>query len=401
MGNARVIAVAADDKHRFSKKKAEEIHVLAGLGVEGDAHLGKTVKHRSRVRFDPTQPNLRQVHLMQAELFDELVEKGFTVGPADLGENVTTRGVDLLSLPRGAVLKLGADVELEVTGLRNPCSQIDKFQPGLPQRRPRQKAGRRHHSQGGHHDDRPQRWDGNRRRRHHRIASTVASPPAGEGVAPSISKFPIHAGMRSGCELPQAPDGGRGFTLSAGLTRHRIFPLRSHERIELSARELPPGHSVWQLRGLPLSEDFANQRGRIASSLWLGRKLPTRRRVFVSVACRRETFGSSMRRHRERRKLGKKNNLLRYQEVIGWSEWSDSNTRPPRPERGALPDCATLRDQRRLYRPAILVAQASMSKNMSVFDGAVCVYERAAEGRSGLERAQAATPVANRAIYRK
>ncbi|MGO4440199.1 MOSC domain-containing protein [Rhizobium sp. RAF56] len=131
MGNARVIAVAADDKHRFSKKKAEEIHVLAGLGVEGDAHLGKTVKHRSRVRFDPTQPNLRQVHLMQAELFDELVEKGFTVGPADLGENVTTRGVDLLSLPRGAVLKLGADVELEVTGLRNPCSQIDKFQPGL------------------------------------------------------------------------------------------------------------------------------------------------------------------------------------------------------------------------------------------------------------------------------
>ncbi|MGB8290894.1 MAG: MOSC domain-containing protein [Rhizobium ruizarguesonis] len=131
MDSGQVIAVAIDDKHRFSKRPVEKIHVLAGVGVEGDAHSGVTVKHRSRVRADPSQPNLRQVHLIHAEPLDELADQGFDVVPADLGENITTRGVDLLGLPRGTVLKLGADVELEVTGLRNPCSQIDKFQPGL------------------------------------------------------------------------------------------------------------------------------------------------------------------------------------------------------------------------------------------------------------------------------
>ncbi|MGR8964608.1 MOSC domain-containing protein [Rhizobium leguminosarum] len=131
MDRGQVIAVATDDKHWFSKRQMNEIHILAGLGVEGDAHLGVTVKHRSRVRADPSQPNLRQVHLIQAELLDELADQGFKVGPADLGENITTRGVDLLALPRGTVLKLGANVELQVTGLRNPCSQIDNFQPGL------------------------------------------------------------------------------------------------------------------------------------------------------------------------------------------------------------------------------------------------------------------------------
>ncbi|TCR96335.1 MOSC domain-containing protein [Rhizobium sp. BK418] len=127
----KVIAVAADSRHRFSKTRVEAIRVIAGLGVEGDAHLGKTVQHLSRVRTDPTQPNLRQVHLIHAELFEELASKGFRVWPADLGENVTTSGVDLLALPRGTILKLGPDVELEVTGLRNPCAQIDRFQPGL------------------------------------------------------------------------------------------------------------------------------------------------------------------------------------------------------------------------------------------------------------------------------
>ncbi|MGR9221428.1 MOSC domain-containing protein [Rhizobium leguminosarum] len=131
MDHGQVIAVATDDKHRFSKRLMNEIHIIAGLGVEGDAHLGVTVKHRSRVRADPSQPNLRQVHLIQGELLDELDDQGFKVGPADLGENITTRGVDLLALPRGTVLKLGANVELQVTGLRNPCSQIDNFQPGL------------------------------------------------------------------------------------------------------------------------------------------------------------------------------------------------------------------------------------------------------------------------------
>jgi MOSC domain-containing protein YiiM len=99
--------------------------------VEGDAHAGTTVKHRSRVKRDPTAPNLRQVHLLQSELFDTLLAEGHAVFPGDLGENVTTRGIDLLSLPAGTVLELGADARVEITGLRNPCSQIDRFQAGL------------------------------------------------------------------------------------------------------------------------------------------------------------------------------------------------------------------------------------------------------------------------------
>ena len=129
--NGRVRSVARDDRHRFSKLPAVQIRILAGLGVEGDAHEGVTVKHRSRVASDPTQPNLRQVHLIQAELFDELESKGFQVRPADLGENMTTEGIDLLALPKGALLQIGTDALLEVTGLRNPCAQIERFEPGL------------------------------------------------------------------------------------------------------------------------------------------------------------------------------------------------------------------------------------------------------------------------------
>ncbi|WP_375371973.1 MOSC domain-containing protein, partial [Salipiger aestuarii] len=121
MSEARVVAVAKDGVHRFSKEIVSEIRIIEGMGVEGDAHLGKTVKHRSRVAVDPTQPNLRQVHLIHSELFSEVSEKGFIVRAADLGENITTFGVDLLALPRGTVLKIGQTVELEVTGLRNPC----------------------------------------------------------------------------------------------------------------------------------------------------------------------------------------------------------------------------------------------------------------------------------------
>jgi MOSC domain-containing protein YiiM len=128
---AHVIAVARDDAHRFSKCDVDAIRLLAGLGVEGDAHLGTTVQHRSRVAADPTRPNLRQVHLIHAELFDELAGKGFMVAPAQLGENVTTRGIDLLGLPRGTRLYLGGDAVVEVTGLRNPCAQIEAFQSGL------------------------------------------------------------------------------------------------------------------------------------------------------------------------------------------------------------------------------------------------------------------------------
>jgi MOSC domain-containing protein YiiM len=130
---ATVTAVSRDAEHAFTKPVRDRIRLLAGLGVEGDAHLGRTVQHRSRVARDPTAPNLRQVHLITAELHDELTARGFAVAPGDLGENVTTRGVDLLALPTGTVLQFGAGAQVELTGLRNPCSQIDKFQPGLMQ----------------------------------------------------------------------------------------------------------------------------------------------------------------------------------------------------------------------------------------------------------------------------
>ncbi|MBT2384524.1 MOSC domain-containing protein [Streptomyces sp. ISL-11] len=126
-----VKAVCRGGEHTFSKPVRESITLLAGLGVEGDAHLGVTVRHRSRVAQDPTQPNLRQVHLIHEELFAEVRSAGFTVGPGDLGENVTTSGIDLLGLPRGTRLHLGGRAVVEVTGLRNPCLQIDGFRQGL------------------------------------------------------------------------------------------------------------------------------------------------------------------------------------------------------------------------------------------------------------------------------
>ena len=129
--NAVVAAVCRDGEHRFSKAPVDQIVLLAGLGVQGDAHLGVTVQHRSRVAADPTQPNLRQVHLIHAELLAEVGEHGYALDPGDLGENITTRGIDLLALPRGTRLRIGAEAVVEVTGLRNPCQQINNFQPGL------------------------------------------------------------------------------------------------------------------------------------------------------------------------------------------------------------------------------------------------------------------------------
>jgi len=129
----RVIAVSVSPGHTMTKPTVERIRLIEGLGVEGDAHAGVTVKHRSRVARDPTQPNLRQVHLIHAELFDELRPKGFDVTPGLMGENVTTRGVDLLGLPTGALLHLGATAVVKVTGLRNPCYQLDGLQKGLMQ----------------------------------------------------------------------------------------------------------------------------------------------------------------------------------------------------------------------------------------------------------------------------
>jgi MOSC domain-containing protein YiiM len=128
---ALVIAVSRSATHSFSKRNEDSIALVAGLGVADDAHQGVTVKHRSRVARDPTQPNLRQVHLIHAELHDALRDAGFVVTPGDMGENVTTRGLDLLGLPTGTRLALGASAVVEVTGLRNPCVQLDRFQPGL------------------------------------------------------------------------------------------------------------------------------------------------------------------------------------------------------------------------------------------------------------------------------
>ncbi|MFF8774545.1 MOSC domain-containing protein [Kitasatospora sp. NPDC015120] len=126
-----VVAVSSNGEYSFTKPNRDSITLLTGLGVEGDVHAGVTVKHRSRVAQDPTQPNLRQVHLIHEELFAEVGERGFSVAPGQLGENVTTRGIDLLGLPAGALLRIGPDAVVEVTGLRNPCRQIDRFQDGL------------------------------------------------------------------------------------------------------------------------------------------------------------------------------------------------------------------------------------------------------------------------------
>lgn len=117
--------------HGIGKDGAERIRLVAGLGVEADAHRGETVQHRSHVRRDPTKANLRQVHLIHAELHDELRAAGFAVEPGQMGENVTTTGVDLLGLPAGARLRLGGEAVVEVTGLRSPCRQLDEIQPGL------------------------------------------------------------------------------------------------------------------------------------------------------------------------------------------------------------------------------------------------------------------------------
>lgn len=128
---ARVVAVSRDDRHRFSKNRAESITLIAGIGVEGDAHAGTTVQHLSRVRRDPTTPNLRQVHLIHSELFSQVAERGHDVKPGQLGENVTTAGLDILALPRGTRLRFAGDAIIEVTGLRNPCTQINGLSAGL------------------------------------------------------------------------------------------------------------------------------------------------------------------------------------------------------------------------------------------------------------------------------
>ena len=131
MQKSQIRALSKSEKYTFHKYNCEQIKLLKGLGVEGDIHMGKTVKHRSRVARDPSQPNLRQVHLIHSELLEELKEKGFIVKPGELGENITTEGIDLLGLSRGTILEMGETAKIEITGLRNPCKQLNTFQPGL------------------------------------------------------------------------------------------------------------------------------------------------------------------------------------------------------------------------------------------------------------------------------
>ena len=131
--SGKVVAVSCSSIHALSKDRLPSIQLLAGIGVEGDAHAGTTVKHRSRVARDPHQPNLRQVHLIHPELHEELRGRGFDVAAGHLGENITTEGVDLLGLPAGARLRIGGEAIVEITGLRNPCAQLERIQPGLMQ----------------------------------------------------------------------------------------------------------------------------------------------------------------------------------------------------------------------------------------------------------------------------
>ncbi|MCU1407787.1 MAG: hypothetical protein JWQ43_4090 [Glaciihabitans sp.] len=128
---ATVVSVGRDSRHRFSKPPTDTITLVEGYGVEGDAHAGATVQHRYLRRKDPTLPNLTQVHLMASELFEELEGRGFTVTAGQLGENITTRGIDLINLPLHSRLHLGSSATVLVTGLRSPCHLINKFQDGL------------------------------------------------------------------------------------------------------------------------------------------------------------------------------------------------------------------------------------------------------------------------------
>ncbi len=126
-----IIALSSDPAHRFTKQPRESLRLIAGLGVAGDAHAGITVQHLSRIANDPAMPNLRQVHLIHIELLDELTAKGFAIAPGAMGENVTTRGIDLLALAKGTKLRLGREAVIEITGLRNPCHQLNSLAVGL------------------------------------------------------------------------------------------------------------------------------------------------------------------------------------------------------------------------------------------------------------------------------
>ena len=156
--SGRVVAVSRSPEHALRKPNQECVRLLPGLGVEGDVHLGKTVKHRSRVRRDPTRPNLRQVHLVHSELLEELGAKGIPVLPGAMGENITTRGIDISALPTGAILHLGQEAKVRITGLRSPCSQLDSIHEALKSATLGTRRGRRIDPEGGDHVGSTRRW---------------------------------------------------------------------------------------------------------------------------------------------------------------------------------------------------------------------------------------------------
>ena len=133
MKTGKIISLNKSPKHCLSKQPYASISLLKGLGVEGDVHMGKTVKHRSRVAKDPTQPNFRQIHLIPNELFTELRLLGFEVRAGEMGENITTEGINLLELPKDTILKIGLEAKIKITGLRNPCNQLNSIKSGLMQ----------------------------------------------------------------------------------------------------------------------------------------------------------------------------------------------------------------------------------------------------------------------------
>ena len=128
-----VVAVSRSAKHGFSKEVQTSITLLAGRGVEGDAHAGETVQHLYRVKLDPTAPNLAQVHFLHAELLDEMGPQGYALAPGAMGENVLTQGLDLLGMPTGALFRIGEAV-VEISGIRDPCKKIDALGKGLTKR---------------------------------------------------------------------------------------------------------------------------------------------------------------------------------------------------------------------------------------------------------------------------
>jgi MOSC domain-containing protein YiiM len=126
-----VVAVHRKEEYGVFKEIQESVHLVKGFGVQGDAHMGTLVQHRYNKKQNPNQPNLRQVHLIQAELFDDLKELGLIVKPGEMGENITTRNIDIINLPLDTKLHLGDSAILQLTGLREPCGQLNTVQKGL------------------------------------------------------------------------------------------------------------------------------------------------------------------------------------------------------------------------------------------------------------------------------